>query len=279
MSIFHSDVMNLNVNSAVAYLTFKKLDEYVFLNHAFSTRLGGVSKGKFKSMNLVLKRGDEEESVKENYKLFCLATNFSLDSLVVPNLTHSKNIGVAKRENMGSGGLSLSNFPNTDGLITNQPGVTIATSHADCPAIFILDPVKRAIGLLHAGWRGTVQEIAREGIEKMHDEFGCISQNLICCISPAINKCCFQVGEEVINRVKEMGHISLNDVIFERENKYYVDLYEINRQILINSGVKKENIILSDLCTMCNKDLFFSHRATQGERGGMLAMMGLREKY
>ena len=276
MSVFRSEIMNLNISSAVAYLTFRELEKYEFINHAFSTRLGGVSDGKFRSMNLLFNKGDRQENVEKNYKLFCSAANFRLSSLVKPKLAHGKNIGVAKKQNMGSGILRPSDFLDTDGLITNEPGVTIVTSHADCPSIFILDPGERAIGLLHAGWKGTVNKIAYEGVKKLETEFGCKAKNLICCIGPSIGKCCFQVKEDVINKVKEIDFIDIKNVIIENDREYLMDLYELNRQILINSGVKKENIIISDLCTMCNKDLFFSHRATNGERGGMLAMMTIR---
>lgn len=277
MSIFKSDVMNLNVNSAVAYLTFKKLDEYGFIRHAFSTRLGGVSTGKFRSMNLSINRGDKVENVQENYRLFCRAAGFDLNSLVIPKFVHGNNIGVAGQENKGSGGFNLSNFPDTDGLITNQPGITLVTSHADCPVVFILDPGKRAIGLLHAGWRGTVKKICERCVEKMTAEFGCDPGDLICCIGPAIGKCCFEVGDEVLKGIEEVGFIDLKDVVTERKNKYYIDLCGVNSKILVNCGVKRENIVLSDVCTMCNRELLFSHRATKGERGGMLAMMEIRE--
>ncbi len=278
MVIFNSRVMNLNISSAVAYLTFKKFEEYTFLKHAFSTRLGGVSKGPFCSMNLSNKTSDTKENIQENQRLFCKATGFSENTLVKPIMVHGKKIGVAKSENVGSGNERPSDFPDTDGLITNISGVTLVTSHADCPSIFILDPIKRAIGLVHAGWKGTVQEIAKEAVNMLNSEFGSDPKEMICCIGPSICKNCFTVQNDVVEKFHAGDFIDINNIIFKQNGESHIDLYEANRQVLIKSGINETNIIISDICTMCNKDLLFSHRAAKGgDRGGMLAMMSLLE--
>ena len=277
MIIFNSETMNLNISSAVAYLTFKEMAKYDFLNHAFSTRLGGVSKGPFCSMNLSHKTADSKENVQENQKLFCEATGFNEDTLVKPIMSHGNVIGVAKKENIGSGEKRPSDFPNTDGLITNTPGVTLVTSHADCPVIFILAPKKRAIGLVHAGWRGTVKEIPKEAVNMLISEFGSDPTEIVCCIGPSICKDCFAVKNDVAEKFRDVGFININRIVFEKNGVFNIDLNEANKQTLIKSGVKEENIIISDICTKCNKDMLFSHRAVQGgDRGGMLAMMSLK---
>lgn len=276
MSIFHSEVMNLNIVSAVAYLTFKKFEKYDFLNHAFSTRLGGVSVGHFRSMNLSFKTEDRKENIQENQKLFCEAAGFNENSLVKPIMIHGNKIGVAKAVNRGSGDKKLSDFPDTDGLITNEPGVTIVTSHADCPSIFMLDPRKRAIGLVHAGWRGTVRKIAQKAVNMLSNEFGCDPEEIMCCIGPSICSDCFVVKKDVVEEFWKLDFSDIGKVVLNKKGNFHINLYEANKQILLKSGIKEENIIISDVCTMCNKGLLFSHRASGEKRGGMLAMMSLR---
>lgn len=273
---FYSEVMDLNINLAVAYLTFKELEKHTFVNHAFSTRLGGVSRDSFKSMNLSFKRGDEEKCVRENYKLFCDASGFDINSLVIPNLTHGSIVEKASKSNRGSGIFRTTDFIDADGLVTDQTGVTLVTSHADCPSIFVIDPNKKAIGLAHAGWRGTSKEISKKIINKMKDEFGSVSNDIVCCIGPSIAKCCFEVNENAISEFKKINFIEIDNIIIKRKNKLYIDLFQANKQILMNSGVKENNIILSDICTMCNKDLMFSHRASKGKSGTMLAMISIK---
>ena len=276
MTVFKSEIMNLNIKEAVGYLTFKKLEEYSFLKHAFSTRLGGVSEGYFRYMNLIYKDEDKKENVQENRKIFCKAAGIDINTLVKPGLTHSKNVGVAKAENIGSGINDVPpDFKETDGLITNEPRVTLVTSHADCTSIFVLDPNKKAIGLAHAGWRGTVNGIAKEVISKMANEFKCLPSDLICAIGPSICANCYVVKEDVVKEFQKVNFLDINKVILKLNGEFHIDLYEANKQVLLESGVKEENIVISDICTMCNSDLLFSHRATKGKRGGMLAMMSL----
>lgn len=275
MMIFSSKIMNLRINDAVAYLTFKKLEEYKFINHAFSTRLGGVSKGYLKSMNLSLKKGDLKENVFENYNTFCEAAGFDYNSLVIPSLVHGNKVEIASKDNKGSGILRESDFSDTDALITNQKDITIATSHADCTPIFIVDPIKKAVGVVHSGWRGTVKKIVEKTVNKLVEEFGCKAYNLTCCLGPCINKCCFEVCDNTAREFKNMNFLEKSKVVLNKDNKIYVDLLEANKQILINIGVKEENIILSDICTVCSKDLLFSHRVMGTERGVMMAMIRL----
>ena len=136
-----------------------------------------------------------------------------------------------------------------------------------------VDTESHAIGAAHAGWRGTVGRIGAETVRRMGEEFGTKPENLIVSIGPAINKCCYEVDEPVAEQFRKLG-LNTQMFLFEKGNgKYMLDLIETNRQILITSGIPEQNIILSDVCTRCNSDLIWSHRATGGKRGGMCAII------
>ena len=274
---FYSDKMNLNIKDAVGYLTFKELEKYSFINHAFSTRLGGVSKGAYKSMNLRFNCDDKRENVLENYKIFCNAAGFDYNSLVLTDQTHTCNIRKVTKQDMGIGLIKPQNKFDIDGLITNEAGVTLVTFHADCVPIFIIDKVKRVIALLHSGRKGTVNGIATNAINIMKSEYGCNAEDIVCGIGPSINKCCYEVSEDVFNQFTDIPNINVEDIYCVGENgKYYLDLNNTNKLILKSEGIKEENIFISDLCTRCNHDLLISHRKTGGIRGVMVAMMCIK---
>jgi YfiH family protein len=161
-------------------------------------------------------------------------------------------------------------FDGFDGLITNEPGISLATFHADCMAIYMIDPKKKVVGLAHAGWRGTVKNIAGKLAEKFLSEFGSSKEDIICALGPSIGQCCFEVSEDVAEKFRELGLI---ENYINAENK--IDLGMVNKNLLLRFGLKEENIFLSDVCTMCNKDLLFSHRATAGKRGANAAFISI----
>ena len=258
--IFCSKVMNLNIKNAVPYLTFKELEKISFVKHAFSTRLGGVSKNNFRSLNLGFKTSDSMDNVYENYKLFCEATGFDKESMAFINQVHGNNIKIVTNENL----LQMGDF---DGSITNVPGITLVTFHADCTPIYLVDPQTKSIGLLHAGWRGTVKNIAKSAIDSMKINFQSKPEDILCFIGPSIHKCCLEIKEDLLEYFKNIG----KNIIYKRENKIYADVIECNIIYLLRCGIKRENIVVSDLCTKCNSDLFFSHRAQPN--GGRMASL------
>ncbi len=277
--IFKSEIMNFNIKEAVGYLTFKELEKYDdFLNHAFSTRLGGVSEKEFKSMNFNLRSNDKKENVINNYHLFCNATGFDYKSLVLSNQTHSCNIKSVNKEHLGIGLIKdiPEDFSDVDGLITNIPNITLVTFYADCIPIFIVDKKLKVISLVHAGWKGTVNGIAKVAINKMIQEFKSNPRDILCCLGPGINQCCFEVDEDVYKEFKSFEEIDKNLILKKNNNKYNIDLLGVNKYNLISIGISEENIIISDICTSCCHDLMFSHRKTQGKRGTMVAMMSLK---
>lgn len=258
---FQSNIMNINFKEAMSYLTFKKLEEYKFVSHAYSTRLGGVSTGCFKSLNLGFATKDSRELINKNYDIFCDSMNIKKENLAITSQVHGNNIVCVGKSDISKEGITC--FENTDALITNQKGISLMTFHADCLAIYMIDIKKHIVGLAHAGWRGTVKSIATVLAEKFVSYYGSSKKNIVCALGPSIGACCFEASHEILHYFEDLG---FNYQCDER-NKFKVDLKEINKKLLIDFGIEENNIIVSDICTMCNKDLLFSHRATNGKRG------------
>lgn len=274
--VFKSNTMNLNIKSAVGFLTFKKLEEYKFIRHAFSTRLGGISKNEYKSMNLRINCSDPYENVIENYKLLCNATNIDFNSLTFTAQTHTNNVRLITSKDIGAGIHKPQDMNNIDALATNEKGITLVTFHADCIPIFIVDPINKAIGLAHSGWRGTASKITENLLNVMQTYYSSLPTNLICCIGPGIEKSCFEVDDSVIEEFKKSNISYQGKYIQEKLNgKFLLDLLGLNKQILLDSGIDSDNIVMSDICTKCSNDLLFSHRQTGDKRGTMSAMIQL----
>ena len=272
----NSETMTLH-KGEVPFLTYNKLSEIPFIRHAFSTRLGGVSKGEFSSMNLSFGRGDADENVTENYKRLCKAAGFEYESLTASAQVHETVVRKVTAPDRGVGIYKPRDMHSVDALVTNDTGVTLVTYYADCTPVFFVDTVNRAIGLAHAGWRGTVGEISRKVVEMMHREFSTNPDDLICAIGPVIGKCCYEVSADCAAEFSKLfGNESPVITPGNKEGKYMVDLALANKLILMQAGVKEENITLSDLCTQCSSDLLWFHRATNGKRGTMAAFMCIK---
>lgn len=270
-----SNTMKLHENNGVHYLTYNKLSDIDFINHAFSTRLGGVSEGIFESMNLSFEH-DDFDCVTENYKRFCKAAKFDFDTLVASSQDHHTFVRVCTKNECGIGIYRLKDIESVDALVTNEQGVTLVTYYADCTPLFFVDVKRKAIGLAHAGWRGTVGKIGEQVIRTMRVNFGTDPADVVCAIGPAISKCCYEVDKPCADNFYALNLDDSKFIFPKADQKFMVDLLECNRQILLSSGVKAENITLSDLCTKCNSDLLWSHRATAGKRGTMSAFMTIK---
>jgi hypothetical protein len=216
---------------------------------------------------------DDYDAVTENYRMICRAAGSDYSSLVASSQDHHTFVRVVTSAEKGIGIFRGKDIESVDALVTIEPGVTLCTYYADCTPIFFVDTVKKAIGLAHAGWRGTVKQIAKEVIDVMIKNFGTDPADLICAIGPNIMKCCYEVDEPCAKEFYALGLESDRFVFPKEGGKYMVDMLECNRQILVKSGVKPENITISDLCTKCNSDLLWSHRATSGDRGTMCALL------
>ena len=274
---FDSKTMSLNNADTVPYLTYNSLSEISFINHAFTTRLGGVSEGEFASMNTAFNRGDDPDRVTENYRRFCKSAGFDFNSLVASAQDHHTYVRAVTSADKGIGIYRPRDMESVDALITNEPNVTLVTYYADCTPLFFVDTEKRAIGLAHAGWRSTVGRIGEKVIKKMTALYGTDPKDIKAAVGPAISVCCYEVDEPCAANFLAMTDLSVERFVFSKGGgKYMLDLLEANRQILMSAGVPEESITLSDLCTNCNSTLLWSHRATKGHRGTMSAMMCLK---
>ncbi|MBR2279364.1 MAG: peptidoglycan editing factor PgeF [Ruminococcus sp.] len=275
--IFESNVLNLNNYDTVPYLTYKSLENIDFITHGFSTRLGGVSEGIFSSMNLAFNRGDNPDCVVENYHRICDSIGLDFDTLVASAQDHNTFVRAVTRDDCGVGITKPRDLDSVDALVTNEKNVTLVTYYADCTPLFFVDKNKKVIALAHAGWRGTVGKIGEKVINKMTEQFNCNPEDIVCAVGPAISKCCYEVDENCAEQFYALKELDSSKFIFPVENnKFMIDLLETNKQILINAGVPESNISVSDVCTKCNSELLWSHRATNGQRGTMCAFMCMK---
>ncbi len=264
-------------NKGVTYLEFPALSDFDFLVHGFSTRLGGVSKGDLKAMNLSFSRGDDPKNVMENYVRIADAIGFPVENIVTVKQEHTNLVERVGKNQMGRGIIQVPSEQGCDGMVTNEPGVILATSHADCVPIYFVDPKKKAIGLCHSGWKGTVHLIGKETLNKMKAEFQSEMKDIIACIGPSICKDCYEVSEDVAVQFKYNFPVFYHKEILKEkvDGKYQLDLWRANEIILLESGILPEHIHTTDICTCCNNQVLFSHRGNQGKRGNMMAFLGL----
>lgn len=269
--------MNIKENKGVTYLTYPVLEELSGFVHAFSTRLGGVSEGIYSSMNLSFTRGDDENSVMENYRRLAEAVGFSVENIVTSDQTHTANVRVITEADRGNGITKPRPYTDVDGMITNVPGLVLATFYADCVPLYFIDPVRKAIGLSHSGWRGTAAHIGAVTVRRMQEEYGSLPEDIYGAIGPSICQECYEVSEDVILEFqKTFPEQSWRDLFYRKENgKYQLNLWEANRQIMLEAGLIEEHISLPGLCTCCNPEFLFSHRASRGKRGNLGAFLGI----
>lgn len=262
----------------VLYLSYPLLEQTRIVKHGFSTKIGGVSEGIFSSMNLSFSRGDDEACVRENFKRMAEAIGVEPDSLVFAAQTHTTNVRKVTAEDKGKGIICRLDYQDVDGLITNEPGICLTTFYADCVPLFFIDPVHRAIGLSHSGWRGTVGKMGQETLRRMKEEYETEAKDVIAAIGPSICQDCYEVSEDVIEKFKEaFDEIYWAELFYKKENnKYQLNLWKANEIILLEAGVCKENIAVTNVCTNCNSEMLFSHRATKGQRGSLAAFMALK---
>lgn len=262
----------------VPFLIFPKLEKTGLVTHCFSMRPGGVSQGIYKSMNLSFNRGDKETHVRENYRRLAEAAGFSCENLVCSDQTHTTNIRVVTEEDRGKGFTRPKDYTDIDGLVTNVPGLVLVAFYADCVPLFLVDPVHRAIGLSHSGWKGTVGKIGKRTLEAMSREYGTEPKDVLAVIGPSICQDCYEVSEDVIGQFREaFDRKEWEELFYKKENgKYQLDLWRANERIFLEAGLLPERIAVTDVCTCCNPGLLFSHRASKGKRGNLGAFLMLR---
>lgn len=269
--------MQIREKDGVTWLAYPAFEVIPGILHGFSTRLGGVSQGIFSSMNLSFTRGDDPDAVMENYRRIGQAIGFTPDQIVCSDQTHTVNVRRVTAKDRGRGILRERGYTDVDGLVTDEPDVVLATFYADCVPLFFVDPVKKAIGLSHSGWRGTVGKIGKVTVEKMTEEFGSDPADLYAAVGPSICQDCYEVSEDVALQFKEKFAKEYHSrLLLEKGGgKYQLNLWEANVCVFQEAGIKKERILMPGICTCCNPDFLFSHRASQGKRGNLAAFLGI----
>ncbi|MCC5911878.1 MAG: peptidoglycan editing factor PgeF [Clostridiaceae bacterium] len=262
-------------NDGVKILKIEELEKLNIVKHGFSTRIGGVSKGSYDSMNLGFGTEDNRENVRENLKRLCKAIEVNDEDLVFADQVHDNKVKIVTEEDKGKGILYKKDYRGMDGLITNRRNVPLLTFHADCVPLFFVDPVKKVIAAVHAGWRGTALKIGEETVTKMLQHFNCKVEDIIVAIGPSIGTCCYEVAQDVIDQFNTNFTNTSRFVVSMGQDKYMLDLWEANRLILKEIGILDRNIIKSELCTCCNEDLFYSHRRDKGLTGRMVSIIEL----
>ncbi|PAD80385.1 peptidoglycan editing factor PgeF [Paenibacillus campinasensis] len=264
---------------------WEKLGASSGLTAGFTGREGGVSSSPYHSLNLAFHVGDEPEDIKQNRSRVAEAVGFTLADWTCGEQVHGSRVAVVRADDRGKGSLDReSAFQNTDGLVTQVPGVLLTSFYADCVPLYFWDPIEEAVGLAHAGWKGTVAEIARHMVQTMAETYGSKPEAIRAAIGPSIGVCCYEVDERVMSRVRELGlersgNAGDSGMYIDKGNgKYMLNLKEINRHIMIKAGILPEHIECTTWCTSCSHDFFFSYRKDGGTTGRMASWIGLRKR-
>jgi YfiH family protein len=265
----------LNRSNELVYLTIPSFEHTKLVKHCFTTRVGGVSKGIYSSLNTSPLKEDPVENVLKNLDAVCSAVDIDYRKLVLPEQTHEDNIRIVTEKDIGKGLTKTSDIKNTDGLMTNIPGIPLITFYADCVPLFFLDTKKKVIALVHSGWKGTVQKIGAKAINMMKEVYGTCPCDCLAGIGPSIGMDCFEIGMDAAQHFMDSFENWTEFMAPFGDIKYKVDLWKANKLILQEQGIPEENITISGYCTKCNEDLFFSYRRDKGRTGSLSAIMEL----
>lgn len=259
------------------FLTFPALERTGMVSHLFSTRLGGVSEGIYSSMNLSYTRGDSKEAVDRNFGIIAEALGRKTADIVCADQTHTVNIRSVTSADAGKGIVREKDYRDVDGLITDEPGLVLATFYADCVPLFFVDTEHRAVGLSHSGWRGTVNRMGERTLLAMREAYGTRPEKVTAAIGPSICMQCYEVGEDVAREFRQAYEAEIMaEILKEKGNgKYLLNLWKANYHVLTESGMLPDNITVTNICTCCNPAYLFSHRASQGKRGNLGAFLSI----
>lgn len=270
------NVLEEKVVNGVPLLTYPLLERTNVVKHGFSTRLGGVSTGDCATMNISTTRGDAPEAVEENKRRLAGALGVKVEDFTFTYQTHTTNVAVVREEDRGT------RFMETDGMVTNVPGICLVTFYADCVPLYFVDPVKKVIGLSHSGWRGTVHKMGKVTVEKMMEVYGTNPADVVAAVGPSICQDCYEVSEDVIAKFRDsFEECHWQQLFYQKEEqreagKYQLNLWKANELVLKEAGIPKDQIAVTNLCTHCNPNVLFSHRATGGKRGNLSAFLALK---
>ena len=279
MDLSNENIIHVNKNG-VQYIQFRKLLEYNdIIRHAYS--LGTDVNFRTAKVNKQKISRDEYELAINSYKNLCDSIGSNYIKTVKTNQNHTDTIKIAnKKIKEDEPDFNLEEYKETDGLVTNKKNLILSTTNADCILLLLFDPIKEVIANVHSGWRGTLQRISTKAIEKMEKEYNCNPKDIICCICPSIRKCHFEVEKEVKDMFEEefKNIIEKNNIITETisSKKWTIDTVLINQIILEEKGLKKENIIDSKICSVCNSNLVHSYRVEKERYGLETAIIELK---
>lgn len=274
--ISNNDKITLTQTNDLLYVQFTNLKKYEdLLTHCFTTRLGGVSQGECQSLNLSFNRNDSRENVIRNYRILSEALKVDFDKMVLSDQVHDNKIRFVGPEDAGKGLTKASDIKGFDGLTTNIPGIPLVTFYADCVPVLLLDPVKKAITAVHSGWKSTVKNISFEAVKLMQTLYGTDPADLQAAIGPSICGECFEVDSDVYTQFINKFEWC-NEFTKYQNGKYYIALQPIIQRVLKDAGLLQQNITISEVCTRCNRDVFFSYRGDCRKTGSLAAIMMLK---
>ena len=261
--------------NGLMWLTAPMLDAAPGIRHGFSTRKGGVSPAPFDSLNLRTGCGDSQEHLEENYRRFCAVIGADHRRAVLSRQVHETTVRVCTAADAGKGLFQQRDY-TADALVTCEPGLPLAVFSADCGILLLHDPVRGAVGAIHAGWRGCAGGIVEKTVQTMAACFGSRPGDLLAAIGPCIGPCCFETDGDVPAAMTAALGSGAEPYLRRRGQKWHVDLAGLNRQWLLRAGLPAEHMEVSGLCTACRPDLFWSHRKMGLARGVQGAVIYLR---
>lgn len=258
-------------------LHYPLLDKMGIVEHCFTTRMGGVSEDIFLTLNFSFTRGDKPEAVLENYRRVGQVFGKTERDFICTDQTHTTNVLRVGKAEAGYGVTKKRPYTDVDGLITNEPGVILSTFYADCVPLYFVDPVHKAIGLSHSGWRGTVGRMGQKTLEAMKEAYGTNPEDVYAAIGPSICQDCYEISEDVAEHFYEEFEGHGDEILINKGNgKYQLDLWKTNEIVLLEAGIKREHLAVTNICTCCNPEVLFSHRASHGKRGNLAAFLMLK---
>lgn len=264
-----------------SFLTIEKwISKIKGLEVGFTTKLGGVSKNHYSSLNLGLHVQDDQNDCITNRKIISSKTSIPYENWVFAEQVHGNRIEAITDRDRGRGLLSYEQgIPKCDGFYTHNPNIMLSLCFADCVPLYFLEPNRELIGLAHAGWKGTVKNIGGEMVKTWIDREGVNPSEIMAVIGPSIGGCCYIVDDKVITAIQELKLQEYPSPYVQiSSNQYKLNLKQLNKNLLLESGIKEENIMVSRLCTCCEKELFFSHRRDDGKTGRMLSFIGINRE-
>ena len=267
--------VSLKTIQGVSLLSCDAFDRAGGVAHGFSTRLGGVSEGVWAGLNLGYNRGDDPEHVLENFRLFCRAIGADYEGIVKTRQVHLDHVQPVTGADKGRDLFRPAPW-ETDGLVTDVPGLCLTVFSADCVPVLFYDPHRRCIAAVHSGWRGTAMAIAARAVDRMVADYGCRPDHILAAVGPSISQCCFETHSDVPDAMTAaLGCLAAPFIQPLSNGKYRVDLKGTVARCLIQAGLSPDHIAISDHCTACRSDLYWSHRLLGNQRGSMSSMIQL----